>query len=100
MEAAKREFKQIINKQYLQHCESQGKEPNQEDLLEYLMNRNFIRDLDIKRFLIVTAYPLALDNLGLKTNAIWELEDKYEVSESTIRCYLERFQTYFRLKNG
>jgi hypothetical protein len=97
MEAATTDFLKIVSAQYKQHCDSQGKETNHEEFLEYLLNRNFITDKTIKRFVVVTAYPEALQNLGIKRTAIWEIEEKYSVSESTIKVYLKRFQQFFKL---
>ena len=99
MEAARTEFATVIEKQYQEHCKTNEKTPSTEDFLQYLMQRSLITDLSIKRFVVVNAYPQAFDNLGLKQNAIWELENKFNVPESTVKVILARHQKDFRLKD-
>ena len=74
METAKADFLKTINEQYHYHCQSKDKTPNTQDFLEYLMERNLINDLTIKRFVVVNAYPEALNNLGIKRTAVWEID--------------------------
>jgi hypothetical protein len=62
------------------------------------MQRSLITDLSIKRFVVVNAYPQAFDNLGIKQNAIWEIEERFDIPESTVKVYLARHQKDFRLK--
>lgn len=96
MEAVKTDFLKLVFERYKTHCNSKEKEPSAEDFLQYLVNKNFITDKTMKRFVVVSAYPETLDNLGIKQNAIWEIEMKYDISESTIKRYIARFMTFFR----
>lgn len=97
MEAAKHDFKQIVSTEFLNWCKSKEIEPSHETLLSYLLERKVITELTIKRFVVVNRYPFALsENLNIKKAAIWQLEDMYNISESTIRVILKRFQSYFR----
>lgn len=97
MEAAKHDFKQIVSAEFLNWCKSKEIEPSHEALLSYLLERKVITELTIKRFVVVNRYPFALsENLNIKKAAIWQLEDMYNISESTIRVILKRFQSYFR----
>lgn len=99
MEAAKSEFLKVVNRQFEQHCKSKEIEPSSEYFLEYLLKRNIITDLIIKRFVVVTAYPEALSmNMSVKKLAIWQLEDKFDISDSSIKQYLQRHQEDFRPK--
>jgi len=97
MEAAKHDFRQIVSTEFLNWCKSKDVAPNHEALLSYLLERNIITELTIKRFVVVSKYPHCLaENLDIKRAAMWQLEDMYSIPESTIRVILKRFQSYFR----
>ena len=58
-----------------------------------------IKDITINRFIVISKYPEALnENLGIKKFAIWDLEEKVSVKESTIRVILKRFQKAFKFR--
>jgi len=97
MEAAKNDFVEIVNTEFLKWCKSKDIEPNHDALLNYLLERKIITELTIKRFVVVAKYPFILsENLDIKKAAVWQLEEMYNISESTIRVILKRFQSYFR----
>jgi len=97
MEAAKTDFISIVNSEFTSWCKSKDIEPNNDALLTYLLERRIITDLTIKRFVVVSKYPFVLsENLDIKKVAVWQLEEMYNISESTIRVILKRFQSYFR----
>lgn len=97
MEAAKNDFREIVSTEFLNWCKSKDIEPNHDALLSYLLDRNIITELTIKRFVVVSKYPFVLaENLDIKRAAMWQLEDMYNISESTIKVILKRFQSYFR----
>ena len=97
MEAAKTDFISIVNSEFTSWCKSKDIEPNNDALLTYLLERRIITDLTIKRFVVVSKYPFVLsENLDIKKAAVWQLEEMYNISESTIRVILKRFQSYFR----
>ena len=97
MEAAKNDFISIVNSEFISWCKSKEIEPNNDALLTYLLERRIITDLTIKRFVVVSKYPFVLsENLDIKKAAVWQLEEMYNISESTIRVILKRFQSYFR----
>lgn len=97
MENTTRDFKEIINSDFLSWCKLKKKEPTNEALVEYLLSRRLITDLTIKRFVVVSKYPEMLsDSMGIKAVAVWNLEDKYKIPESTIKVILRRFQSFFR----
>jgi hypothetical protein len=93
------EFKQIVSNDFKRWCSSRDIQPSQDSFIEFLIEKNLINDTTIKRFVIISAYPEALDeNMGIKYAAIWQLEEKYNVPESTIRVYIKRFQNFFKAK--
>jgi hypothetical protein len=97
MEAAKNDFRTIVSTEFTTWCKSKEIEPNNDALLSYLLERNIITELTIKRFVVVKKYPFVLsENSEIKTAAVWQLEEMYNISESTIRVILKRFQSYFR----
>ena len=100
MEETRREFVKTINLQFIDYCKSKDKEPTPEEFATYLVNRTLISDLTVKRFLVVDKYPHVLSaNMGVKQVAIWQLEEEVKCSFSTIKTYLDRFQTFFRVKD-
>ncbi len=100
MEEPKEEFNETINEQFKRYCDLKEIEPTFELFTRYLIERNLIQETTIKKFMVVDKYPEALSkNFGSKTIAIYELEDRYGASFSSIRMYLDRFSTYFRLKS-
>ena len=100
MEGTRREFIDTITLQYKQHCKSKDIEETIEGLAVYIVNRNLVTDLTINRFLVIDKYPQQLQiNYGIKKLAIWALEDIVGVKCTTIRIYLDRFQTHFRYKD-
>jgi len=97
MEAAKNDFRIIVSAEFVNWCKSKDIEPNNDALLTYLLERRIITELTIKRFVVVAKYPFILsENLDIKKAAVWQLEEMYNISESTIRVILKRFQSYFR----
>lgn len=93
------EFKRLVSSDFVRWCDSKGLHPNNEAFLDFLIERNIINESTIKRFVIVATYPNALsENMGIKRAAIWELEEKYNVPESTIRVIIKRFQNFFKRK--
>jgi hypothetical protein len=101
MEKARRtDFVKTINSQYSAFCKSREITPTQRGFAEYIVNRNLITDLTIKRFLVVDKYPSALDgSLGIKRSAMWSLEDLLNISFSSIEVYLRRHIKDFKHEN-
>jgi hypothetical protein len=99
------DFIKTIESQYINFCKSREIKPTTKGFTtkgfaEYLINRNLIPDLTIKRFLVVDKYPHALgEHLFIKQSAMWSLEDTIGVSVTSIKTYLKRFNKTFRLKN-
>jgi hypothetical protein len=94
------DFIKTIESQYINFCKSREIKPTTKGFAEYLINRNLIPDLTIKRFLVVDKYPHALgESLGIKRVAMWNLEDILNVSYSTIRVIIKRHIADFRHKN-
>jgi hypothetical protein len=94
------DFIKTIESQYTNFCKSREIKPTTKGFAEYLINRNLIPDLTIKRFLVVDKYPHALgEHLFNKQSAMWSLEDTIGVSVTSIKTYLKRFNKTFRLKN-
>jgi len=99
MDQAKEEFRATINEQFNRYCNLKEIEPTFDLFTEYLIARNLIEKNTIKKFLVIDKYPEALsNNFGSKTIAIYELEDRFGASFGAIRKYLDRFSTYFRIK--
>ena len=101
METAKNEFLKEVSKRFERYCDAEEKKASPEEFLQFLLDRNFIENKIIKRFVVVNSYPKALnENLGIKKTAIWQLEEKYNIPEPTIKTYLQRHQQDFRPKVG
>jgi len=63
-----------------------------------MLNRSLIPDKIIKRLVVITSYPQALDNLGIKKLAVWELEERFDIPERTVKHYLARHVNDFKKK--
>jgi len=100
MEQTRTEFTKVISAQYEAYCKSKEVKPTSEGFAVYLVNRSLVTDLTIKRFLVIDKYPFALsENMGIKKCAIWQLEEEVNSSYSTIRTILDRFQSFFMIKD-
>lgn len=100
MEETRGEFIKTIKQQYETYCDVKGIEPTLQGFGTYMVNRNLITDTTIKRFIVVDKYPESLrDNMGIKTVAMYDLEDKFNINYSSIRYYIAKFQSAFRLKS-
>ena len=100
-EARRKDFAETIEAEFQAFCKSNDKDPTPKEFIEYLINRNLVKDLTIKRFLVVTKYPNIFHNesMGIKDVAMWNLENLLGVSYSSIRVYLDRHIKDFRYKN-
>jgi len=97
MENTRREFLNTIQKQYKEFCKSKGVEETVQGFSEYLINRNLIKDLIIRMFLVVDKYEEALkDNLEIKHLAVWALEDIVGLKETRIKTILKHNRLDFR----
>lgn len=96
--AAREQFLKVVNDQFQEHCKSREIEPSAENFLDYMLNRSLIPDKIIKRLVVITAYPQALNNLGIKKLAVWEIENKYDIPEPTARYYLAKHVNDFKPK--
>ena len=99
MDNTKREFKNTIVQDFQGWCKLKNLEASNELLIDYLENRNIITELTIKRFVVVSKYPILLnEHLGIKRSAVYALESEFLIPESTIMVYLKRFQQFFKPK--
>ncbi len=99
MEKVRSEFINLALHQFETFCKIKGIESTTENFAKYLVNRSIIKDITINRFIVISKYPEALnENLGIKKFAIWDLEEKVSVKESTIRVILKRFQKAFKFR--
>ena len=100
MEGIRREFLNTIQKDYYKHCKEVNIDPSVNGFSEYLINRNLIKDLIIRMFLVVDKYKGALEkNLDIKYLAIWELEEEIGLKETRIRTILKHNTDDYRLQN-
>jgi len=100
MEKAAIDFREIALSEFNDWCKIKKIDPSNENLIGYLMERNIVTTLTVKRFVIIAKYPYSLsENLNIKRTAVWDLEQKYGIPESTIRLIVKRFQKFFRSPN-
>ena len=89
-----------IQKQYTRYCKEKEIEETVQGFSEYLINRNLIKDLIIRMFLVVENYEKAFqDNLEIKHLAVWALEDVVGLKETRIKTILKHNREDFRLRN-
>ncbi len=100
MEATRTEFINIITQQFEAWCEETNQQASPSLFAQYMVNRSLVCDKTIKRFLVVHNYPETLQkNMEIKQSAVWDLEERYKLSSSTIYGILNRFASSFFYKN-
>jgi hypothetical protein len=91
------------NKQFLDKlAEDIGQGASVEEVLAYLIERNFITDVIIRRFMSVRLYPEILEKTkteeqprGNKRAAVWEVSDLTGVCESQIWSNISNHSCFF-----
>lgn len=92
-------FVETIEEDYSNYCKARGKKETTAGFASYLVNRNVIEDKVINRFLTIALYPTALNEAkGMKTFAIYTLENILGLSNSYLRGVICRHLSHFRLK--
>jgi len=100
MEETRKEFIEVINNQYAEHCKLNGIAPTVEGFSAYMVNRNIVTDLTINRFLVIHLYPIILsENMGIKQATCWDLEFRVGVKERSIRNIINHYLGFFWHKN-
>ena len=100
METTRNEFIKILLEEFESFCKRESQAPTNENFLQYIVNRNLIKDITGNSFVVISKYPEALEeNFGIKRFAICQLEEQVSVKESTIKVILKRFQKAFRFEN-
>lgn len=100
MEGVRGEFIKTVQEEYTNYCKARGEKETIQGYSEYLLNRNLVTDKTINRFVVISKYPTALDeNLGIKKQAIYTIQDIVPLSFRSIRSILTNYQRAFRLKS-
>lgn len=95
IEKRAKEHQNIFLSTVLKEIEEQGISQVSETVT-YLIERGLITSSSQLRFIVGKEYPKELrQNEGVKQRALRMLEAKYDIPESTIKCWLNRFKSFF-----
>lgn len=107
----KREKQQATNKLFVERVEvmyrewrmKRGKHDTTQNLLEFLVRHNFMREQIINRFVCLSEYERQLNATkspkrprGVKQQAIWQTEDIVPLGETQIKSNISHHYHYFR----
>ena len=86
-------------------CLKKGKHPTMDNFVGFLIRHSLINETIINRFLCLEYYQEELPKTvnpkrarGAKILAIWNLEDKVPLKETTIKANLSHYRYHFRDK--
>lgn len=97
MEGVRGEFIKIVQEEYTNYCKARGEKETIQGYSEYLLNRNLVTDKTINRFVVISKYPIALEeNLGIKKMAVYSIQDVVPLSFRSIISILKHYATHFR----
>jgi hypothetical protein len=100
---ANKDFISRVQAKFSEWCSKKGKHPTQDNFVSYLIRHNFIDETIINRFLCLEYYKEELPptvnekrKKGVKTLAIWSIEDRLPLKERQINANLINHACYFK----
>ena len=96
-EQTNKEFISIVSHKFKMWCDKEGRAGTVEDVIEYLLCYNILLERTVNYYTILDNYPKALhQNDGSRTKAIYDLSDKYPLSERKIWDIIINMQKNFK----
>lgn len=100
---ANKDFVSRIQGRFKSWCMKKGKHPTPDNFVSFLIRHNFINETIVNRFLSLEYYKEELPSTvnekrkkGVKTLAIWSVEDKLPLAERQINANIYNHACYFK----
>ena len=85
------QFEEHLTQEYRSYCNRQNLEETMSGLVTYIIDRELIPEMNIKRYTILREFdPIYKKNENHKTSAVEILADKFNLSKRTIWSILKR----------
>ena len=100
---ANKDFIPRIQTMFRKWCSKKGKHPTQDNFVGFLIRHNFINETLVNRFLSLEYYKEELPTTvnekrrkGVRTLAIWNVEDRLPLKERQINANIYNYGFYFK----
>lgn len=87
-----------IYSEYIDYCKRYDIKESQQGLLKYLRDTNILADRTLIRYFCIFLFDKFLNQSGVKTLALWEMENYLPIGWRQITEIRKKYSTWFKRK--